>query len=460
MNVQLSVLNVALGKTQNKLEATKKEAFNKDKDNFDSILKETQESKKNDTNLQPKNNISKTKSSNNNSSVKTSDNMVDETTNQPKNEEQNIPTEEEIIESIEEKTGITKEKIVAALDELGITVYELFLPQNLQQFLQQINNVEDPMELLLIPDINQTYKNIMNVLNEYEERFPNLQEILGQNEIFHNSVIENEELNLNDLTRESKVDEDNSQKVIPSDKKNIFDENLQLDEDLSQGELNDKSQKEDSPIIEIESEEKTSTATIDNNEEKQEINVEEKTSELFDNVSVHDKNIVIEQNTIIEKPAVNNVLNQLKSNPIDREQLIKQMVEHIKVNVNEDSAEMNLQLKPDNLGKLSLKVVTERGIITAQFVAESQAVKEIIEANFNQLKDVLQEQGLKIENLEVYVQQNFQEQQSKFMERRPTKSSKRISEIISNLSEDTLEVYENDNRNPYKRFDGEIDFSA
>ncbi|MFV0392966.1 MAG: flagellar hook-length control protein FliK, partial [Coprobacillaceae bacterium] len=51
----------------------------------------------------------------------------------------------------------------------------------------------------------------------------------------------------------------------------------------------------------------------------------------------------------------------------------------------------------------TLKIMNDNGVITAQFEAQNQRVKEIIEANFNQLKQSLQDQGINISSLSVNV---------------------------------------------------------
>ena len=62
-----------------------------------------------------------------------------------------------------------------------------------------------------------------------------------------------------------------------------------------------------------------------------------------------------------------------------------------------------MQLEPENLGKLTLSIAVERGLITAKFTAESYEVKQAIESNFNELRDMLQDKGLYIHNLSVSV---------------------------------------------------------
>lgn len=92
--------------------------------------------------------------------------------------------------------------------------------------------------------------------------------------------------------------------------------------------------------------------------------------------------------------------------PVKTSDLINQVVEQTKVIIGHDRTEMVIHLKPDHLGKLELKVVTEQGIVAAKFIAESQQVKEIIETNMQQLKESLQKQGINIDGVSVQVGQD------------------------------------------------------
>ncbi len=101
--------------------------------------------------------------------------------------------------------------------------------------------------------------------------------------------------------------------------------------------------------------------------------------------------------------------------PVKNSEVLNQVVEQAKVIVGQDKSEMVIQLKPDHLGKLELKVVTEQGIVAAKFIAESQQVKEIIETNMQLLKDSLQKQGIIIDSVNVQVghdQHEYQQQNS------------------------------------------------
>jgi flagellar hook-length control protein FliK len=99
------------------------------------------------------------------------------------------------------------------------------------------------------------------------------------------------------------------------------------------------------------------------------------------------------------------IVNQHKDASIPKNEIINQVVEKAKVVLTGEKSEMVMDLKPDSLGKLSLKIVTEHGIVTAKFIAESQQVKQILEANMQVLKDSLEKQGMSVQGFSVSVGQ-------------------------------------------------------
>jgi flagellar hook-length control protein FliK len=92
--------------------------------------------------------------------------------------------------------------------------------------------------------------------------------------------------------------------------------------------------------------------------------------------------------------------------PADTMEIISQVIEKAKVILTPDKSEMIMDLKPDSLGKISLKVATENGMVMAKFVAENQQVKQVLEANMQLLKDSLEKQGLNVQGFSVSVGQD------------------------------------------------------
>ncbi len=94
--------------------------------------------------------------------------------------------------------------------------------------------------------------------------------------------------------------------------------------------------------------------------------------------------------------------------------ILQQITEKTEILLNHDKSEMILHLKPDHLGKLSMRIQVEKDIVMANFIAENYKVKEILESNLNLLKDALQEKGLSVQQCSVSVgnESNFNRQKS------------------------------------------------
>ncbi|WZL74844.1 flagellar hook-length control protein FliK [Clostridiaceae bacterium 35-E11] len=120
--------------------------------------------------------------------------------------------------------------------------------------------------------------------------------------------------------------------------------------------------------------------------------------------------------------------------------ILEQVAEKAEIFVGEKNSEMFLQLKPDHLGKLSMKIAVEKGIVIANIVAENQAVKEVLESNFNILKDALNEKGFGIQELNVSVGQNNDfEKQQQFMKSQKKGNSKALSKVLSVNQQEFIE---------------------
>lgn len=83
--------------------------------------------------------------------------------------------------------------------------------------------------------------------------------------------------------------------------------------------------------------------------------------------------------------------------------IANQIIERIRVVIKPEETSMELQLNPENIGKVNLTVQTKGGVMTAQFVVQNEVAKEAIESQLQTLKDTLNLQGVKVEEIEVTV---------------------------------------------------------
>lgn len=90
--------------------------------------------------------------------------------------------------------------------------------------------------------------------------------------------------------------------------------------------------------------------------------------------------------------------------------IFNQVMEGIKVLSGEDMSSMEMQLQPENLGKLNIQVVSKNGVITAQIITQNEAVKQAIESQMFVLKDNMNNHDIAIEDVEVTVSSHAFEQ--------------------------------------------------
>ena len=80
-----------------------------------------------------------------------------------------------------------------------------------------------------------------------------------------------------------------------------------------------------------------------------------------------------------------------------------QIVEQARMIRTATNTEMVINLKPEHLGQLTLRVsVTANGAVNASFYSDNAQVRAIIENSIVQLKQDLNDQGIKVDNVEVY----------------------------------------------------------
>ena len=89
---------------------------------------------------------------------------------------------------------------------------------------------------------------------------------------------------------------------------------------------------------------------------------------------------------------------------VDAADIVQQIIDSVKVVSTESLQSMEIQLTPENLGKIHLTVSSRDGIMTAQIAAQDEAVKKAIENQLAVLKENFNNQGLKVEHVEVTVE--------------------------------------------------------
>lgn len=101
---------------------------------------------------------------------------------------------------------------------------------------------------------------------------------------------------------------------------------------------------------------------------------------------------------------VSNTLGTEQTKPVVKDyEIPKQIVEQAKLIKTTENSQMVIKLSPEHLGEMVLKVsVSSNGSVNASFHSDNAEVRTIIENSLVQLRQELQAQGLKVDNVGVY----------------------------------------------------------
>ena len=91
---------------------------------------------------------------------------------------------------------------------------------------------------------------------------------------------------------------------------------------------------------------------------------------------------------------------------VNRSELMNELEKGARIILSGERSEMTMQLKPESLGKVSLKIITEHGLVNAKFTVESEQAKKELETNIQVLKETLEKQGMSVRECTVQVKQD------------------------------------------------------
>jgi len=125
--------------------------------------------------------------------------------------------------------------------------------------------------------------------------------------------------------------------------------------------------------------------------------------------------------------AVNNSQNLETTNPnkvvvgnkeITFKNISNQIQNQVDVSSNTKGKDISIELRPEALGRLHLKVTVKDGVVSAKILAENGQVKELLEGNLAKLKQSLGQKNLQVENFDVSTGHNGEELAQSFSENR------------------------------------------
>lgn len=340
--------------------------------------------------------------------------------NQSENEE-NLNDEmlgqiaKDVINQIAKDLNVSEEDVLKAMEVLGLQNIHMLTSENITSVVLEISGETDMLALTTNETLYETVKNLIQTLenalvkledflaNNHQdialEDFPDNQQLhseetvsqlleteedLGKNQSNERDVIQllekgnvEEVVNLKELNDFEKVKNLEEEKLINVEKGTIQSDQL----------VNEKENINSKALLSA-----TSETSEDNKQENSMMDQSQSGQSLFQSTTNH-----FNQQFDITQTKMYALSEQ------DVESIIKQIADYVKLQSFGDLTQMEIQLHPATLGTIHLQVASKVGVITAQFTAQNEAVKQALETQIVQLKENLEQQGIKVQAVEVTI---------------------------------------------------------
>lgn len=361
----------------------------------------------------------------------------------------------QIVEKVTEDLDITEDKLCEIMQMLGITSMELLQPENLTALFANATGIENnPQELVLNSDFTGLYADVMDIASQNQallEAVSNM-EVLENPQVLEiftepdnpgeiNTASAEEDIakvQISDVTDETEepvfqqpqvkseaigtsetisASEDNtvsgSQGMLETaevEASNISETAVSSESiDLSETEMQPTDSKRDrTDLAEDTLSQQVSDETVSLKSEKQVMKTDLNSDSSSDERSFDDKSENRVLHTMInEQMQPEGVFEafdvQPKYTSVNTTDIIRQIVDQISIAKTTGESVIEMQLNPENLGKLYINVTERNSEITARIAVSNETVKNALESQMAALRENLQDANIRVNDVEITI---------------------------------------------------------
>lgn len=292
-------------------------------------------------------------------------------------------TEKEVISEIADELDVTEEEVAEAMEALGLTVMDLMDQGNMAALVTRLNGEADPMALLTDAEMFAVVKDLTDTVGEIVEQ--NLQDLSEELGMDMDEVLDMLQATMK--TPENLETETNSGVLVEVENE------MPLEEpEKEPGTVKGNGEEAGEENASVQTKESLTTEETAG-QNKSMMNFHQESSPLV-NQMYHPENITTDG---IRQPELS------FTSYVDTNDIINQIGEYVKIHQSEGLSEMEISLNPESLGNIHLQVASREGVITAVITTQNEAVREALMVQAMTLKEDLNQQGLKVEAVDVTV---------------------------------------------------------
>ena len=366
-----------------------------------------------------------------------------------------------IINKIKEVLNVSDEEIETAMEDLGLTAASLIDPMNVKDLCMEITGTPDSISLLTnaelydnIKEIVQTAEDAVSQITAQFDLTPDQALNIFKDESFkdavedaisilqnrseapelqpNEAVVPTEGMIQNQMPIQDTDVETKAEVVKPLAEQSNTDTNVTVNTDTATKTVTVEVNREadTKPIVEerpaTETDDPLARTTVGTTEtfkaatKPEQSNLKENEFKESDNkgqleeaantsrfVDIETATATVPQQTTVVNTEVNNLGQVVETVTTysngQAESIMSQVTESIRVNYQPDTTSMEMQLHPASLGTVNMQVASTNGVVTAHILVQSEAVKAALESQLITLQQTFDEQGMKVEAVEVSV---------------------------------------------------------
>lgn len=326
----------------------------------------------------------------------------------------------EVQQEVKELLGVDDAQLEAAMKELGLTYQDLMDPVNLANLVMNLTGEEDQLGLLMNADFQELMQNVevlsKNLLQELGMTPQEAAEVFAQLEQNAAQITEEVPQQMQEVT-DTQAD---VLKVQQTDDVQITEQKSQVTGLTETNAAATESVESDGNVQNVE-EPVSQEVRVENDQtasqqEGQQEEAPENSMTTEDDASLLQQNDTTEKSIFTEHTFQQTVQtirtdnitaapttavpHNVVFNTLD---VIRQVSEFTRVMYQGDTTSMEMQLNPENLGKIHVQVTAKEGVVTAHLAVQNEIVKEALENQTIQLRENMNQQGIKVEAVEVTI---------------------------------------------------------
>ena len=284
-------------------------------------------------------------------------------------------TANEMMAGAAQVLNITPEELKQALDALGLELGDLTDRNNVAQLILMLNGSGDISDMLIDNGMLETFNELNDFIAETletsgmsAEEFKNALEVFGKN-------------NGNETTE-----------VKPELGERVEAEKTVTDDGEISNEAAVAGETEEAITFEVarSGEENSGTGFSDRSSRGTEQDVHTVTGAVEG--FVRNLEMTVEQTGEI-----------VEEQQVSIRDIVYQVVQRIRVNISPENTSLEMRLNPENLGRVSINITSNNGVMTARIDTENQKAREAIESQLQILKENIEAKGIKVEAVEVRI---------------------------------------------------------